>query len=90
MLKQAEYFESVCLFEKARKYLEYAYGLSQDKNFKAAALEKICKIMDNAAAQKQDFITRVQEDNFYNYDLVNEEFTKNLLGDIVLKCDLYC
>ncbi len=45
--------------------------------------------MVNTAAQGQNFITRSQEHDFYNYDLVNEEFTKNLLGEVVEKCDLY-
>ncbi|WP_425360364.1 hypothetical protein [Candidatus Tisiphia endosymbiont of Ceraclea dissimilis] len=89
MLKQAEYFESVYLFEQAKKYYLNSFSLSHDDNFKAAALEKIAKIMDNATAQRQNFSTRVQEHDFYNYDMVNEEFTKNLLGDVVEKCDLY-
>jgi Tfp pilus assembly protein PilF len=90
MLKQAEYSESVGLFEQAKKYYQHAFSLSHDDNFKAAALEKIGNIMVNTAAQGQNFITRAQEHDFYNYDLVDEAFTKNLLGDIVLKCDLYC
>ncbi|WP_425360433.1 hypothetical protein [Candidatus Tisiphia endosymbiont of Ceraclea dissimilis] len=90
MLKQAEYFESIGLFEQAKKYYQHAFSLSHDDNFKAAALEKIGNIMVNTAAQGQNFITRAQEHDFYNYDLVDEAFTKNLLGDIVLKCDLYC
>ncbi len=53
-------------------------------------LEKIGNIMVNTATQGQNFITRAKEHNLYNYELVNEEFTNNLLGDIVLKCDLYC
>ncbi|WP_341747855.1 leucine-rich repeat domain-containing protein [Candidatus Tisiphia endosymbiont of Dascillus cervinus] len=87
-LKQAEYFESVGLFEKAKKCYHHAFSLSHDENFKAAAYKKISKIMDNVAAQGQNFATRADEHDFYNYDLVNEEFTNNLLGD--LKCDLYC
>ncbi|WP_425363933.1 hypothetical protein [Candidatus Tisiphia endosymbiont of Hybos culiciformis] len=89
-LKQAEYFESAGLFEQAKRCYHHAFSLSQDENFKAAALKKIGNIMVNATAQGQDFITRGEEHDFYNYDLVNEEFTKNLLGDVVLKCDLYC
>ncbi|WP_425362793.1 hypothetical protein [Candidatus Tisiphia endosymbiont of Hybos culiciformis] len=90
MLKQAEYFESICLFEQAKKYYHHAFSLSHDENFKVAVLEKI-KTIVNVAAQGQDFIARIQQEpDFCNYDLVNEEFTKNLLGDVVLKCDLYC
>ncbi|WP_375318672.1 hypothetical protein [Candidatus Tisiphia endosymbiont of Oplodontha viridula] len=89
-LKQAEYFESVGLFEQAKKYYHHAFSLSHDENFKAAALKQIGNIMANTAAQGQDFITRADEHDFYNYDLVDETFIKNLLGDIVLKCDLYC
>ncbi|MCC8400259.1 MAG: hypothetical protein LN563_06840, partial [Rickettsia endosymbiont of Platyusa sonomae] len=89
-LKQAEYFESVGLFEKAKTYYHHAFSLSHDDNFKAAAYNKIANIMLNAAAQGQNFATKAQEQDFYNYDLVDEAFTKNLLGDIVLKCDLYC
>ncbi|MDD9334876.1 MAG: hypothetical protein PV347_02360 [Rickettsiaceae bacterium] len=44
--------------------------------------------MVNTTTQGQNFITRAKEHDFYNYELVNEEFTHNLLGD--LKCDLYC
>ncbi|WP_425360108.1 hypothetical protein [Candidatus Tisiphia endosymbiont of Ceraclea dissimilis] len=74
---------------RAKKYYQHAFSLSHDDNFKAAALEKIGNIMVNTAAQGQNFITRSQEHDFYNYDLVNEEFTKNLLGEVVEKCDLY-
>ncbi|WP_425363418.1 hypothetical protein [Candidatus Tisiphia endosymbiont of Hybos culiciformis] len=74
----------------AKTYYHHAFSLSQDENFKAAALKKIGNIMVNATAQGQDFITRGEEHDFYNYELVTEEFTKNLLGDVVLKCDLYC
>ncbi|WP_342278331.1 hypothetical protein [Candidatus Tisiphia endosymbiont of Myopa tessellatipennis] len=88
MLKQAEYFESVGLFEQAKKYYFNASSISQDDNFKAAAYNKISNIMVNAAAQGQDFATKAQEHNFYNYELVNEEFTNNLLGDSGLECDL--
>ncbi|WP_341757468.1 hypothetical protein [Candidatus Tisiphia endosymbiont of Ditula angustiorana] len=85
MLKYAEYSESVGLFEQAKKYWLNAFSLSQDNNFKAAALEKI-KIMDNVTAQRQDFATRVQQEpDFCNYELVTEEFTNNLLGELVLK-----
>ncbi|MCC8399185.1 MAG: hypothetical protein LN563_01175, partial [Rickettsia endosymbiont of Platyusa sonomae] len=90
MLKQAEYSESVGLFEQAKKYYQHAFSLSHDENFKVAAYKKIANIMLNAAAQGQDFATKAEEHNLYNYDLVDEAFTKNLLGDIVLKCDLYC
>ncbi|WP_425361483.1 hypothetical protein [Candidatus Tisiphia endosymbiont of Ceraclea dissimilis] len=90
MLKQAEYSESVGLFEQAKKYYQHAFSLSHDDNFKATAYNKIANIMLNAAAQGQNFATKAQEHTFYNYDLVNEEFTKNLLGDVVEKCDLYC
>ncbi|WP_341749063.1 hypothetical protein [Candidatus Tisiphia endosymbiont of Sialis lutaria] len=82
MLKQAEYSESVGLFEQAKKYYQHAFSLSHDDNFKAAALEKIGNIMVNTAAQGQNFITRSQEHDFYNYDLLDEEFTKNLLGGV--------
>ncbi|WP_367364536.1 hypothetical protein [Candidatus Tisiphia endosymbiont of Nedyus quadrimaculatus] len=63
-------------------------SLSQDENFKAAALEKIGNIMVNAATQGQDFIARAQEHNFYNYDLVDAAFTSKLLGDSGSECDL--
>ncbi|OZG31245.1 Lipopolysaccharide assembly protein B [Rickettsia endosymbiont of Culicoides newsteadi] len=89
MLKQAEYFESIGLFEKAKTYYHHAFSLSQDEDFKAVAYNKIAKIMDNVTAQRQNFATKAQEHDFYNYDMVNEEFTKNLLGDVVEKCDLY-
>ncbi|HJD57600.1 MAG TPA: hypothetical protein LFW13_04505 [Rickettsia endosymbiont of Sericostoma sp.] len=46
--------------------------------------------MVNAATQEQNFITKAEEQKFDNCDMVDEAFTKNLLGDIVLKCDLYC
>ncbi len=88
MLKQAEYFESIGLFEKAKTYYHHAFSLSSDENFKAAACNKISNIMVNAAAQGQNFATKAQEHNFYNYELVNEEFTNNLLGDSGLECDL--
>jgi tetratricopeptide (TPR) repeat protein len=88
MLKQAEYFESIGLFEQAKKYYHHAFSLSQDDNFKAAALKKIGNIMANVAAQGQDFITRADEHNFYNYDLVDAAFTNKLLGDSGSKCDL--
>ncbi|WP_375331237.1 hypothetical protein [Candidatus Tisiphia endosymbiont of Oplodontha viridula] len=87
-LNQAEYFESIGLFEQAKKYYHHAFSLSKDENFKAAAYNKISNIMVNAAAQGQDFATKAQEHNFYNYDLVNEEFTNNLLGDSGSECDL--
>jgi tetratricopeptide (TPR) repeat protein len=89
MLKQAEYFESIGLFEKAKTYYQHAFSLSHDDNFKAAAYNKIANIMLNAAAQGQNFATKAQEHDFYNYDLVDEVFTKNLLGEVVEKCDLY-
>jgi tetratricopeptide (TPR) repeat protein len=85
MLKRAEYFESIGLFEKAKTYYQDALSLSKDGNFKAAAYKKISNIMVNAAAQGQDFATKAQEHNFYNYELVTEEFTNNLLGELVLK-----
>ncbi|MDD9334637.1 MAG: hypothetical protein PV347_01075 [Rickettsiaceae bacterium] len=88
MLQQAEYFESIGLFEKAKTYYHDAFSLSHDENFKAAAYKKISKIMDNVAAQGQNFATRADEHNLYNYELVNEEFTNNLLG-VDLKFDLY-
>ncbi|WP_425360854.1 hypothetical protein [Candidatus Tisiphia endosymbiont of Ceraclea dissimilis] len=88
-LKQAEYFESIGLFEKAKTYYHNAFSLSHDENFKVAAYKKIANIMLNATAQGQDFATKAEEHNLYNFPLVNEEFTKNLLGDIVEKCDLY-
>ncbi|WP_375331722.1 hypothetical protein [Candidatus Tisiphia endosymbiont of Temnostethus pusillus] len=90
MLKRAEYFESIGLFEKAKTYYHDAFSLSHDENFKATALEKIGNIMANTAPQSQNFITRAKEHDFYNYELVTEEFTNNLLGDAVLKFDLYC
>ncbi|WP_425364490.1 tetratricopeptide repeat protein [Candidatus Tisiphia endosymbiont of Mystacides longicornis] len=90
MLKQAEYFESIGLFEKAKTYYHHAFSLNQDKNFRSEVYKKIANIMVNAAAQGQDFATKAEEQKFDNCDLVDEEFTKNLLGDIVLKCDLYC
>ncbi|WP_341755608.1 hypothetical protein [Candidatus Tisiphia endosymbiont of Ptychoptera albimana] len=83
MLQQAEYFESIGLFEKAKTYYHDAFSLSHDENFKATALEKIGNIMANTAPQSQNFITRAREHDFYNYKLVNEAFTHNLLGDIV-------
>ncbi|WP_425361484.1 hypothetical protein [Candidatus Tisiphia endosymbiont of Ceraclea dissimilis] len=89
MLKQAEYFESIGLFEKAKTCYQHVFSLSHDNAVKAAAYKKIGNIMVNAAAQGQDFITKAEEQDFYNYDLVNEEFTKNLLGEVVEKCDLY-
>ncbi|UCM93101.1 MULTISPECIES: tetratricopeptide repeat protein [unclassified Candidatus Tisiphia] len=89
-LKQAEYFESVGLFEQAKKYYHHAFSLSSDEDFKAAALKKIGNIMANVAAQGQDFITRADEHDFYNYDLVDAAFTSKLLGDSGSEYDLYC
>ncbi|WP_375332840.1 MULTISPECIES: hypothetical protein [unclassified Candidatus Tisiphia] len=88
MLKQAEYFESVGLFEQAKKYYHHAFSLSSDENFKAAAYKKIGNIMANVVAQGQDFITRADEHDFYNYDLVDAAFTSKLLGDSSSECDL--
>ncbi|MFP3017329.1 MAG: hypothetical protein ACEY3E_00040 [Candidatus Tisiphia sp.] len=44
--------------------------------------------MVNAAAQGQDFATRADEHDFYNYDLVDAAFTSKLLGDSSSECDL--
>ncbi|MFU7500514.1 MAG: hypothetical protein ACJBCI_02270 [Candidatus Tisiphia sp.] len=88
MLKQAEYFESVGLFEQAKKYYFNASSISKDDNFKAAAYKKIGNIMANVVAQGQDFITRADEHDFYNYDLVDAAFTSKLLGDSGSECDL--
>ncbi|WP_425362808.1 tetratricopeptide repeat protein [Candidatus Tisiphia endosymbiont of Hybos culiciformis] len=90
MLKQAEYFESVGLFEQAKKYYLNACGLSHDNTFKAAALKKIGNIMVNTATQGQDFITRGEEHDFYNFPLVDRPFIDNLLGEIDLTNNLYC
>ncbi|HJD57633.1 MAG TPA: hypothetical protein LFW12_06010, partial [Rickettsia endosymbiont of Sericostoma sp. HW-2014] len=91
MLKQAEYSESVGLFEQAKKYYQHAFSLSHDEDFKVAAYKKIGNIMVNANAQGQDFITKAEEHNFYNYDLVDRTFIDSLLAGEVddSRCDLY-
>jgi Ran GTPase-activating protein (RanGAP) involved in mRNA processing and transport/energy-coupling factor transporter ATP-binding protein EcfA2 len=44
MLKQAEYFESIGLFEKAKTYYHHAFSLNQDKNFRSEVYKKLVKL----------------------------------------------
>ncbi|WP_417905067.1 hypothetical protein [Candidatus Tisiphia endosymbiont of Micropterix aruncella] len=88
MIKYAEYLDSICLPDHAYKYYFRAFSLSEDNNFKNGALEKS---KTDATTQRQEFITKVQQQpNHCNYDLVNEEFTNNLLGVAESTSDSCC
>jgi tetratricopeptide (TPR) repeat protein len=84
MLKQAEYFESIGLFESAKKSYHHAFSLSKNENIKVSILEKIGNIMVNSISQGQNFIIRAEEHDLYNYDLVDAEFIHNLFGDAAI------
>jgi tetratricopeptide (TPR) repeat protein len=84
MLKQAEYFESIGLFESAKKSYHHAFSLSKNETVKANALEKIGNIMTNSAALGQSFTQKAQDHDFFNYDLVDAGFIYNLLGDTAI------
>jgi hypothetical protein len=84
MLKQAEYFESIGLFEKAKMCYHHAFSLSKNEDIKVSILEKIGNIMVNSISQGQNFIIRAEEHDLYNYDLVDAGFIHNLLGDAAI------
>jgi tetratricopeptide (TPR) repeat protein len=84
MLKQAKYFESIGLFESAKKSYHHAFSLSKNETVKANALEKIGNIMANAAVLGQNFTQKAQDHDFFNFDSVTPEFIHNLLGDAAI------
>jgi Ran GTPase-activating protein (RanGAP) involved in mRNA processing and transport/predicted GTPase len=81
MLKQAQYFESIGMFDKATKFYHNVFSLSQDSDIKAAAWNKIGSILTNASELGQSFLDRATEKNFVNYDMVDEDFIHNLMGE---------
>lgn len=87
MLKQAEYFESIGIFDKAKIYYHNAFSLSKNDTVKAIALEKIGNIMTNAATLGQSFIQKAEDHDFFNFDLATPEFIHSLLGADNLPAD---
>ena len=80
LLKQAEYFEAIGLFEKAKKSYHHAFSFSQDQEFKIMIQTKIVKLLQEPAASVQVFMAKAATQDLYNYDLVNDEFVNHLLG----------
>jgi len=81
MMARADYFASIGTFNSAVKYYHHAASLSQDTEFKAEAVEKIANILDNQVDLASYFHEMAQNHNFFNFDLVTDEFVASLMGD---------
>ena len=83
ILKQANYFESIGIFDKAKLYYHHVFSLTQDESVKAEAWNKIGNILTNTTDLGESFIERADAHHFFNYEIVDGSFIKSLVGETV-------
>ena len=82
MMMRGDHLASVGVFDKAKMYYNQAASLyKNDQGKKDEALAKIVDILENKSNVVDHFKHMIAEHDYFNFDMVNDEFVTNLMGD---------
>jgi len=87
MIHYGEHLESIGEFGDAKKHYNNAASVSNDVTLKQKALTKVRDLLQNEQSLIAKLTERIElshqldQNAFYNFELVNDEFIQDLLGD---------
>jgi len=73
-IERGDYRQSIGLYERAKESYHNAFSLTKDPSIKKDVLNKIANILKNKDTLSETFENMAEQEIFYNFDLVGQEF----------------